>query len=207
MVLVKSHSSSAEQNTTSCFARIEKKSNLCFAARSIIWTLHQLDIKLICHAIQDWPPTLLELRPSPSGKPEMARQWQFADTCTKLWCKNLCGSFLDPTVCATLGLAFSYPLCHLSAKSHTMLTIQRFTWEHPNFGFLCKHHNSICHSHVSMSSIPFVWTCLEFVALWFWSHEIMEHWKQMQNNLMSSYEMSCKMKVMSNSFLMSWLND
>lgn len=71
MVLVKSHSSSAEQNTTSCFARIEKRSNLCFAARSIIWTSHQLDIKLICHAIQDWPPTLLELRPSPLGKPEM----------------------------------------------------------------------------------------------------------------------------------------
>jgi hypothetical protein len=29
----------------------------------------------------------------------------------------------DPTMCAKLGLTFSYPPCHLSAKSHTTLTI------------------------------------------------------------------------------------
>ncbi len=76
--------------------------------------------------MQDWPPTLLELRPSPPGKPEMARQWQFANPCTQSsWCKNLCGSFLNPTMCTKLGLAFSYPLCHLSAKSHMTPIVSR----------------------------------------------------------------------------------
>lgn len=39
------------------------------------------------------------------------------------WCKNLCGPFLNPTVCAKVGLAFSYPLCHFSAKSHRLFSV------------------------------------------------------------------------------------
>ncbi len=51
------------------------------------------------------------------------------------WCKIICGPFSNPTMCAKFGLAFSYPPCQLSAKSHMTPAIQCFTWEYHNFWF------------------------------------------------------------------------